>query len=56
MDVWERDKFVLNYCKQNNLPIQISMGGGYSPDINTIVESCTFNTFRLAFKKYFFKY
>ena len=37
----ERDKLVLNYCKQNNLPIQISKGGGYSPDINTIVERTT---------------
>ena len=48
----ERDKFVLNYCKQNNLPIQISMGGGYSPDINTIVEAHA-NTFRLAQEIFF---
>ena len=48
----KRDKFVLNYCKQNNLPIQISMGGGYSPDINTIVEAHA-NTFRLAQEIFF---
>ena len=24
----ERDKFILNYCKKNKIPLQISMGGG----------------------------
>ena len=48
----ERDKFVLNYCKINNIPLQISMGGGYSPDINTIVEAHA-NTFRLAQEIFF---
>ena len=43
----ERDKFILNYCKNNNIPIQISMGRGYSPDINTIVDAHA-NTFRLV--------
>ena len=49
----ERDKFVLNYCKQNNLPIQISMGGGYSPDINTIVEAFSQYFYRLAQEIFF---
>jgi acetoin utilization deacetylase AcuC-like enzyme len=48
----ERDRFVLNYCKQNEIPIQISMGGGYSPNINTIVEAHA-NTFRLAQEIFF---
>ena len=48
----ERDRFILNYCKQNNIPIQISMGGGYSPNINTIIEAHA-NTFRLAQEIYF---
>ena len=48
----KRDNFVLNYCKKNNIPIQISMGGGYSPDINSIVEAHA-NTFRLAQEVFF---
>ena len=43
----ERDRFVLDYCQRNKIPIQISMGGGYSPNINTIIEAHA-NTFRLA--------
>ena len=48
----ERDRFVLDYCNQNNIPIQISMGGGYSPNINTIIEAHA-NTFRLAQEVFF---
>ena len=48
----KRDNFVLNYSKKNNIPIQISMGGGYSPDINNIVEAHA-NTFRLAQEVFF---
>lgn len=48
----ERDRFVLDYCNQNKTPIQISMGGGYSPDINTIIEAHA-NTFRLAQEIFF---
>ena len=48
----ERDRFVLDYCKHNKIPVQISMGGGYSPDINTIVEARA-NTFRLAQEIFF---
>lgn len=43
----ERDRFVLETCKTNHLPVMCSMGGGYSPDIKTIVEAHA-NTFRLA--------
>jgi acetoin utilization deacetylase AcuC-like enzyme len=42
-----RDRMVLEAAKSNNLPIQISMGGGYSPDIKTILEAHA-NTYRLA--------
>ena len=43
----ERDKIVLSLCKENGIPVQVSMGGGYSPDVNTIVEAHA-NTFRIA--------
>jgi len=43
----ERDRFVLQTCFENNIPVQCSMGGGYSPDIKIIVEAHA-NTFRLA--------
>ena len=48
----QRDKFVLNFCKKNRIPLQISMGGGYSPEISVIVEAHA-NTFRLAQEIYF---
>ena len=43
----ERDRFVLQTCFDAQIPIQCSMGGGYSPDIKIIVEAHA-NTFRLA--------
>lgn len=42
-----RDYYVLETCKNNNIPVMCSMGGGYSPDIKTIVDAHA-NTFRLA--------
>ena len=48
----ERDRFVLEYCKCNKIPVQVSMGGGYSTDINTIVEAHA-NTYRLAQEMFF---
>lgn len=47
-----RDRFVLESCKQHHLPVMCSMGGGYSPDIRTIVEAHA-NTFRLAQEIFF---
>jgi len=44
----ERDRMVLQACKNKNLPVQISMGGGYSADIKDIVDAHC-NTYRLAF-------
>lgn len=43
----ERDRFVLQTAKTNQIPMMCSMGGGYSPDIKTIIEAHA-NTFRLA--------
>lgn len=43
----ERDRFVLQTCKDLEIPVMCSMGGGYSPDIKTIIEAHS-NTFRLA--------
>ncbi|MEP2281345.1 histone deacetylase [Maribacter sp.] len=48
----KRDEFVLATCHQLNIPVQCSMGGGYSPDIKIIVEAHA-NTFRIAQKLYF---
>lgn len=44
----ERDRMVLTACKERGLPVQISMGGGYSADIKDIVDAHC-NTYRLAF-------
>ncbi|GAB3904789.1 histone deacetylase [Mucilaginibacter boryungensis] len=47
-----RDKFVFEQCLQHHIPVQVSMGGGYSPDIKHIVEAHC-NTFRLADEMWF---
>jgi len=43
----QRDFFVLELCKKYNIPIQCSMGGGYSKEIKIIVDAHA-NTFRAA--------
>jgi acetoin utilization deacetylase AcuC-like enzyme len=43
----ERDRYVLQTCKANKLPVVCSMGGGYSPKISDIVNAHA-NTFRQA--------
>lgn len=48
----ERDTFVLESCKQNNIPVVCTMGGGYSPQIKHIIEAHA-NTFREAQRIYF---
>jgi len=48
----ERDRLVLEQCKSHQIPVQISMGGGYSADIKDIVEAHC-NTYRLAHDLYF---
>ncbi|RCH55932.1 histone deacetylase [Mucilaginibacter hurinus] len=42
-----RDRFVLEQCALKGIPVQISMGGGYSPNIKDIVEAHC-NTYRIA--------
>jgi acetoin utilization deacetylase AcuC-like enzyme len=38
----ERDRMVFQFCKEHSLPVQVSMGGGYSPEIRDIVDAhCT---------------
>lgn len=43
----ERDRIVLETCKKNGIPVVVSMGGGYSPNLCDIVEAHA-NTFRIA--------
>ena len=43
----ERDRMVLQFCKDNDLPVQVSMGGGYSPNIKDIVDAHC-NTFKIG--------
>lgn len=43
----ERDEIVFHTLKNNNIPCAVSMGGGYSPEVKTIVEAHC-NTFRAA--------
>ncbi|MCF4100334.1 histone deacetylase [Gillisia sp. M10.2A] len=48
----ERDRFVLQTFHDLKIPVQVSMGGGYSPDIKTILEAHS-NTYRLAQEIFF---
>ena len=48
----ERDEMVLGLCKKLKLPVQVSMGGGYSPKVSDIVDAHC-NTFRVAHDLYF---
>ncbi|MEY8019222.1 histone deacetylase [Muriicola sp. SD30] len=48
----ERDEYVLKKCRDLGIPVQCSMGGGYSKEIKVIVEAHA-NTFRLAQELYF---
>ena len=48
----ERDRLVLSRCKELGIPVQCSMGGGYSPDIKRIVRAHC-NTYKLAQQLFF---
>ena len=43
----QRDEQVLEFCHKRSLPVQCSMGGGYSKDIKLIIEAHA-NTYRVA--------
>lgn len=47
-----RDRYVLETCKNRQIPVMCSMGGGYSPDIKVILEAHA-NTFRVAQELFF---
>lgn len=51
-DCKSRDEIVLSQCKKNQIPVAVTMGGGYAEKISTIVEAHA-NTFRLAQQIYF---
>lgn len=48
----ERDQLVLGICQQHQIPVAVSMGGGYSERLAHIVEAHA-NTFRVAQQLYF---
>lgn len=48
----QRDRIVFENAIANNIPVQVSMGGGYSPQIKDIVEAHC-NTYRVANELYF---
>lgn len=48
----QRDEMVFSVCKQNQIPVVASMGGGYSEDIRIIIEAHA-NTYRVAQELYF---
>ena len=43
----ERDRMVFSACSSRDIPVVCAMGGGYSPDVNTVVQAHV-NTFRAA--------
>lgn len=48
----DRDRFVLKFCKDQNIPVQVSMGGGYSMHLKDIIDAHS-NTFELAQELFF---
>lgn len=48
----KRDEFVFEQCLEKQIPVEVSMGGGYSKDIKTIIDAHA-NTYRTAQNMYF---
>ena len=48
----DRDRMVLSACKQHQVPVAVTMGGGYSDRLALIIEAHA-NTFRLANELFF---
>ena len=46
-DCKHRDEIIFTLCKHHKIPVAVSMGGGYSPDIKDIVEAHC-NTYKIA--------
>jgi len=51
LDCSERDRYVFTQLQKKNIPVVVAMGGGYSPNVKTIVEAHC-NTFRIAQELY----
>jgi len=47
----KRDEFALSCFRESGIPVQVSMGGGYSPEIKIIIEAHA-NTYRVARELY----
>jgi acetoin utilization deacetylase AcuC-like enzyme len=47
-----RDRIVFEHCKKNDIPVAVSMGGGYSERLAHIIEAHA-NTYRVAQEVYF---
>lgn len=50
-ECYERDNFVFSECKRHNLPVAVSMGGGYSPELRDIVAA-HIGTYKAAINLY----
>ena len=48
----ERDRFVLEQARINEIPLVVAMGGGYSEKLNDLIQAHA-NTYRLAQEIYF---
>ena len=48
----ERDRIVLQICKNNEIPVAVSMGGGYSEKLAHIIDAHA-NTYRVAQEIFF---
>jgi len=48
----QRDRYVMETCKQNDVPLVVTMGGGYSEKLYDIIEAHT-NTYRMAQEVFF---
>ena len=48
----QRDRYVMQQCKSNKIPLVVTMGGGYSEKIYDIIEAHA-NTYRMAQDLYF---
>lgn len=45
----ERDRKVAEFCEKNSVPVSITLGGGYSRDLNDLVD-IHFNTAKIFYK------